>query len=258
MKEYSCYLIDLDGTIYRGKDTIQSGVDFVYRLQKRNIPYLFLTNNTTRTREMVVAKLASHGIKTDIEHVYTPVLATNAYLKEKNPNLSQIPVYVIGQIGLKQGLLSDSKFILDDQNPKYVVVGMDTDLTYHKIRTATRSIRNGAKFIGTNADMVLPAGDELLPGNGSQCSMIAAASGQEPFFIGKPATPIVDYALRLMGKSKEETLIVGDNYHTDIMAGINSGIDTLLTYTGVSKPEEVAKEKIQPTYQVKNLSEWSL
>lgn len=258
MKDYNCYLIDLDGTIYRGPDTIESGVRFIDRLNERQIPYLFLTNNTTRTPEMVVAKLAKHGVKTDTDHVYTPVMATEAYLLEQNPGQDRIPIYIIGQIGLWQGLLNNKRFYFDDRNPKYVIVGMDTDLTYHKIRVATRSIRNGATFIGTNADKVLPSGDELLPGNGSQCTMIEIASGQKPFYIGKPAAPIVNYALQLMGKSKEETLIVGDNYDTDIKAGINTQLDSLLTLTGVTTKKELEQKTVQPTYVVNNLDEWQL
>ncbi len=251
-------MIDLDGTIYRGNDTITTGVEFVHRLDQTHTPYLFLTNNTTRTPQMVVDKLKKHGVNTDIDHVYTPVMATASYLKDQNPDKDKIGVYLIGQIGLWRGLLSDPRFVLDDQNPDYVIVGMDTDLTYHKIRTATRCIRQGATFIGTNADKVLPAADELLPGNGSQCAMIEAASGEAPFYIGKPAKPIINYALKLENKTKAETLIVGDNYNTDICAGINTGIDTLLTLTGVTQKKDLTQVSVQPTYVVDNLSEWQL
>lgn len=258
MKKYNAYLIDLDGTIYRGKKTIESGVRFVKRLQELNIPYLFFTNNTTRTPKMAVENLEKHGIKTDTSHIYTPVLATITYLKEKNPHLDKIPVYLIGQQGVMEGIISDPRFYLDDQNPNYVVVGMDTDMTYKKIKTACRAIRNGAEFIGTNADAVLPTADELLPGNGSQCKMIEVATGQKPVYIGKPAAPIVKYALELLGKEKSEVLMVGDNYNTDIMTGINNGLDTLLTLTGVTKRAELKDKKQQPTYVVNNLDEWNL
>lgn len=254
--KYEGYLIDLDGTVYRGPKTIQTGVNFVHRLQEKDIPYLFLTNNTTRTREMVVDKLKHHGIDTDVAHIYTPVLATISYLLEENPGVDKIPVYIIGETGLKQGILQNDHFYLDERNPKYVIVGMDTDLTYQKIRVATRAIRNGAVFIGTNQDMNLPSGDELLPGNGSQCAMIAAATGVEPIFIGKPSSIIVNYALELMHLDKSRALIVGDNYETDIMAGINCHMDTLLTLTGVSTPEQLEKKRTKPTHIVENLDKW--
>lgn len=258
MKQYGAYLIDLDGTIYRGKEKIESGVRFVKRLQEKKIPYLFLTNNTTRTPEMAVTNLKKHGVETDVSHIYTPVLATKTYLKELNPDLAKIPVYLIGQQGVMEGIISDSHFYLEEQNPKYVIVGMDTDLTYKKIRTACRAIRNGAIFVSTNADKVLPTANELLPGNGSQCKMIEVATGQKPVYIGKPANPIIKYALKLLQMDKDDVVMVGDNYNTDIMAGINNGLDTILTLTGVTSLEEVKQEQIQPTHIVDNLDNWKL
>lgn len=257
MKDYKFYLIDLDGTIYRGDETIDSGVNFVHRLQKAGKDYMFLTNNTTRSLDMVVKKLAKHGVKTDTKHVYTPNLATTSFLLERHPN-EQIEVYLIGEIGLKSEFLNmHHEFVLNEENPQYVIVGMDTDLTYHKVRVATRAIRNGATFIGTNADLNLPLGDELIPGNGSQCEFIAAATGQKPFYIGKPEAIIVDMALKLAGHTKDETLIVGDNYNTDIRAGFNSDVDQLLTLTGVTQRADI-KGKRQPTIVVNNLDEYKI
>jgi len=255
MKQYQLFLIDLDGTIYRGKDTIESGVNFVKRLQEKQLDYIFLTNNTTRTPQMVVDKLAGHGVKTDIQHIYTPCMATSSYILSEKKTAK---VYIIGQIGLWKGLLAEDRIVLDNNNPKYVIVGMDTDLTYKKICIATNAIRKGAEFIGTNSDHVLPSGDKLLPGNGSQCAMISVASDQQPFFIGKPSAVIVNYALKKIKKNIEESLIVGDNYETDIMAGINCGMDSLLTLTGVTTKKQLAEEKIQPTYVLNNLDEWQL
>lgn len=254
MKQYQLFLIDLDGTIYRGKDTIESGVNFVKRLQEKQLDYIFLTNNTTRTPQMVVDKLAGHGVKTDIQHIYTPCMATSSYILSEKKTAK---VYIIGQIGLWNELLSHPEISFDDQNPDYVVVGMDTDLTYHKIRTAVRHIRNGAKFIGTNSDLNLPSGDELLPGNGSVCKMIEVASGQKSLFIGKPSNIIVDKLLERSPYSKQDCLIVGDNYLTDIHAGFNSGVDSLLTLTGVNKREDISGKR-QPSYVVDNLDEFEL
>lgn len=255
MKNYGGYLIDLDGTVYRGSCTVASGVRFVKRVQQAGAKCIFLTNNTTRTPEMVVAKLKRHGVETDIDHVYTPSLASVAYLLEKNPDRKKIPVYLIGQTGLFAAFQNDPHFYITDQHPDYVVMGMDTDLTYHKMRVATRAIRKGAGFIGTNADLNLPLGDELVPGNGSQCAMLAAATGKQPLYIGKPSPIIIDMALARYGLTKEETLIVGDNYQTDIMAGLNSGVDCLLTLTGVTQSEDI-KDVQQPTYVVSSLDEW--
>lgn len=256
MKDYRLFLIDLDGTVYRGNETVESGVRFVQRLNEAGKDYLFLTNNTTRTPQMVVNKLKGHGIETDVDHVYTPSMATVSYILEHNSK-KKIGVYIIGEIGLWSQLLNRPEFELNEKNPDYVIVGMDTDLTYHKIRVATRAIRNGATFIGTNADMNLPLGDELVPGNGSQCTMIAAASGKEPLYIGKPESIIVEMALEKAGHNKEEALLVGDNYDTDIKAGFNSNVDQLLTLTGITQRADLDGKK-NPTFVVNNLDEYEL
>lgn len=256
MKNYRLFLIDLDGTVYRGKETVESGVRFVHRLDQAGRDYLFLTNNTTRTPQMVVDKLKGHGINTDTAHVYTPSMATASYILAHDKK-KKIGLYIIGEIGLWSELLSHPEFEINEKNPDYVIVGMDTDLTYHKVRVATRAIRNGATFIGTNADMNLPLGNELIPGNGSQCAMVAAASGQSPLYIGKPESIIVEMALAKVGHNKEESILVGDNYDTDIRAGFNSGVDQLLTLTGVTKKADIVDKK-QPTILVNNLDEFKL
>lgn len=258
MKDYRLFLIDLDGTVYRGKNTVESGVRFVHRLIEQKRDYLFLTNNTTRTPQMIVDKLKGHGIDTDIKHVYTPSMATASYILNQNINRqTKIGLYIIGQIGLWSELLKHPEFELNEENPDYVIVGMDTDLTYHKVRVASRAIRRGATFIGTNADMNLPAEDELIPGNGSQCAFVAAASGVEPLYIGKPESIIVNMALEKMGYSKRDALIVGDNYDTDIKAGFNSDVDQLLTLTGITQKEDL-QNKRQPTVLVNSLDEFEL
>ncbi|MCT3603062.1 TIGR01457 family HAD-type hydrolase [Lactobacillus acidophilus] len=258
MKDYRLFLIDLDGTVYRGKNTVESGVRFVHRLIEQKRDYLFLTNNTTRTPQMIVDKLKGHGIDTDIKHVYTPSMATASYILNQNKNRqTKIGLYIIGQIGLWSELLKHPEFELNEENPDYVIVGMDTDLTYHKVRVASRAIRRGATFIGTNADMNLPAEDELIPGNGSQCAFVAAASGVEPLYIGKPESIIVNMALEKMGYSKRDALIVGDNYDTDIKAGFNSDVDQLLTLTGITQKEDL-QNKRQPTVLVNSLDEFEL
>lgn len=257
MKDYRLFLIDLDGTIYRGKETVASGVRFVHRLDQAQKNYLFLTNNTTRTPQMVVDKLRGHGVITDSKHIYTPSMATVSYILSHRKTRAKIGVYIIGEIGLWSELLNHPAFEIREHHPDYVIVGMDTDLTYHKVRVATKAIREGAVFIGTNADMNLPLGNELIPGNGSQCAMIEAASGQKPIYIGKPAAIIVNMALKKLGFTKQESVLVGDNYDTDIKAGFNSHVDQILTLTGVTRRTELAGKK-PPTIVVNNLDEYRL
>lgn len=257
-KKYQGYLIDLDGTIYRGTESIKPATDFIKRLQDAKIPYLFLTNNTTRTREMVVQKLAKHGITTTVDQIYTPSLATRDYLMAETKDFTRpISFYSIGEIGLKQALL-ETGGVINETNPDYVIVGLDTDLTYTKIKKAVLAIRNGSTFIGTNADKNLPSEEGLVPGAGSVISFVESAVQKPAFYIGKPEKIIVEMALKVLNVNKKEVLIVGDNYDTDIMAAINSEMDSLLVYSGVSTKKQISEQKIKPTYEVDSLKDWQV
>lgn len=251
--KYEGYLIDLDGTIYKGKNRIPAGEAFVHELQRRHIPYLFVTNNTTRTPETVQEMLAtSFDIETPVETIYTATLATIDYMNEQNLGKT---AYVIGEEGLKHAI-QEAGYQIDTENPAYVVVGLDWQVDYEKFALATLAIQKGAHFIGTNPDLNIPTERGLLPGAGTLVALIEAATRVKPVFIGKPNAIIVDKALEHLGVKREEALMVGDNYLTDIRAGIDNGLDTLLVTSGFTKAEEVPHLPIAPTYVVSSLSEW--
>ncbi|MCU6430280.1 TIGR01457 family HAD-type hydrolase [Lacticaseibacillus paracasei] len=257
--KYKGYMIDLDGTIYRGKERIPAAKDFVERLQAAQIPFLFLTNNTTKSPEDVVKNLAeNHDIHVQPTQVYTPALATAAYLTDLNHgDVTGKSIYIIGELGLKQALL-DTGLRLNEVDPDYVVVGLDYDVTYHKFELATLAIKRGAKFIGTNADTNLPNERGLVPGAGSLIALVERSTQQRAFYIGKPEPTIMEKALKKMGLPKETVAMVGDNYNTDIKAGLNAGIDTILVYTGVSTRDYVSKQVHQPTHQIDALTDWEV
>lgn len=251
---YQGYLIDLDGTIYEGKKRIPAGERFVHRLQERQIPYLFVTNNTTRRPETVQAMLAEQfNIVTPLETIYTASLATIDYMNDLGEDKT---VYVIGEDGLKSAIY-EAGYVEDTNNPAYVVVGLDTDLTYEKLTIATLAIQKGATFIGTNPDLNIPTERGHLPGAGSLLALLEAATRIKPAIIGKPKSIIMDKALEILGTEKSQTIMVGDNYLTDIRAGIDNGFSTLLVLTGFTKPEEVAHLPIAPTHVLNSLDEWS-
>lgn len=255
-KLYKGYMIDLDGTIYRGKERIPAAKRFIERLQKFDIPFLFVTNNSTRTPEQIVENLSkNYDIHVTKKHVYTSALATADYIADLDQQKRK--AYVIGQLGLQKALLNRG-FEFEEQNPDYVVVGLDTDVTYHKLELATLAVRNGAKFIGTNPDSNLPSERGMIPSAGALVSSVEYATQQEATYVGKPESIIMEKALEKMGLAENEVAMIGDNYHTDIMAGINFGMDTIIVYTGLSTREEVANEKIQPTYQIDSLDEWQV
>lgn len=251
---YKGYFIDLDGTAYRGTEVIQETLDFVKQLDTLNIPYLFLTNNSTKTPEMVCEVLKQFGYPVKPTQVYTPSLAAAQYIYEKNPNAS---VYMIGEIGLLHALL-EKGLTLTDQNPDYVVIGLDREINYEKYALACLAIRNGATFISTNGDVAIPTERGLLPGNGALTSVITVSTGIDPIFIGKPEIIMMQEALTLINLPAQEVAMIGDNYFTDILAGINASMPTIFTETGVSKMEEVMGYDALPTHVLKNLSEFKL
>lgn len=254
MKNYQGYLIDLDGTMYRGTEKIEAAAEFIQRLNKKEIPYLFVTNNSSRTPEQVAKKLNDFEIPTTPNQVFTTSMATAQYIYDLKPQSS---IYVIGEEGIKDALKKKG-FILKDERPDFVVVGIDREINYEKLALACLAVRNGATFISTNADIALPTERGFLPGNGSITSVITVSTQTDPVFIGKPEPIIMEQALAFLGTKKEETIMVGDFYDTDIMAGIRSGMDTLLVHTGVTTKEQLKEKEIQPTYSLESLSEWSI
>jgi 4-nitrophenyl phosphatase len=252
MKQYKAYLIDLDGTMYKGSEKIEEAGLFVKKLIEKDIPYLFVTNNSSRTPEQVAKKLVEFDIPATDEQVFTTSLATANYIAEKNKNAS---VYCIGEEGIKKAL-ADKGFSFAEEHADVVVVGIDRSISYEKLAIGALAIRNGAEFISTNGDIALPTERGLLPGNGSLTSVLTVTTATQPTFIGKPEPIIMEQALKQLGFSAEDTLMVGDNYDTDILAGIRTKMDTLLVHTGVTKKEHLKNYDVQPTYAVHSLEEW--
>ncbi|CAG9621064.1 TIGR01457 family HAD-type hydrolase [Sutcliffiella rhizosphaerae] len=252
MKKYQGYLIDLDGTMYRGKEKIEEAGHFVKTLYENNIPYLFVTNNSSRTPQQVAQKLRDFDIPTLDDQVFTTSNATANYIYEYKPDAK---IFVIGEEGIRTAL-TDKGFQLVEEKADVVVTGIDRGISYEKLALGAIQIRNGARFISTNGDIAIPTERGLLPGNGSLTSVLTVSTETQPTFIGKPEKVIMEQALKVLGVPKEETLMIGDNYHTDIMAGMNAGIDTLLVHTGVTTKAHLDTYEEQPTYTVESLSSW--
>ncbi|MGX7112418.1 TIGR01457 family HAD-type hydrolase [Gemella cuniculi] len=249
IKKYKLYLIDLDGTIYSGDKRINFAKEFVDYLNKNEIDYLFLTNNSTKEPQDVEKKLEEFRVVTTIQHVYTSSDATKFYLKNKDYK----KLYIIGEEGLKS-TLREFEQKTSEEDVEAVVVGLDRELTYEKLTIATRAVLNGAELIGTNPDTLLPTADGFSPSNGGQIKYLEHATSRVATVIGKPNKIIMESAMSLFNYKKDDIVMVGDNYETDIMSGINSGIDTIHVQTGVTSVEELLKKDIQPTYTIENLS----
>jgi len=253
LKKYNGYLIDLDGTMYRGNEPINPAIDFVNRLAEKNIPYLFVTNNSSVKRETVADKLNRMGIQATRDQVVTTSMATANYIKGMKENAR---CFVIGEEGLHAAMEEKGLTVTTDEHCDFVVVGIDRQVNYEKFALGCLAVSNGATFISTNSDVAIPTERGLLPGNGSLTSVITVSTGQSPVFVGKPEPVIMNEAMEILGLSKQETLMVGDNYATDIRAGMNAGIDTLMVFTGVTPFADLSKFEHPPTYYVNSLHEW--
>lgn len=254
MKKYKGYLIDLDGTMYKGAERIEAASDFVKKLRDNGFPYLFVTNNSSRTPAQVAEKLRDFDIPAEEGQVFTTSQATANYIFDRKKDAK---VYVIGEEGLRTAL-EEKGFQFVGEDSDFVVIGIDRSISYEKLAVACLAVRNGATFISTNGDIAIPTERGLMPGNGSLTSVITVSTQTKPIFIGKPESIIMEQALRVLGTAKEETIMVGDYYDTDILAGMNAGMDTLLVHTGVTTKELLAGYDRKPTYAIDTLDQWKM
>ncbi|MGG4033927.1 TIGR01457 family HAD-type hydrolase [Paenibacillus cisolokensis] len=223
-------LIDLDGTLYHGARRIDGADAFIADLRKAELPFRFVTNNSSASPDVVARRLEAMGIAAQARDVCTSAQAAARYIAEERPGAR---VFVIGEDGLREAA-EEAGLVLTERDPDYVLQGIDRKLTYDRIAAAVRHIFAGARYILTNPDLLLPSDDGLLPGAGSIGAMLRAASGQEPVLIGKPSAILMDYALRDLGLAAEDAWVIGDNLATDIAAGKAAGCGTVLVLTGLT------------------------
>lgn len=252
--KYKGYLIDLDGTMFRGEEIIDGAREFIDSLHHKTIPYVFITNNSTYSKEMILNKLNRLGIRASEQHILTSAMATAKMIKKSR---KQARCFVIGEEGLARAL-KDENMILTDYECDYVIVGLDRQISYDKLAKACLLIRGGAQFIITNKDAAIPTEHGLLPGNGAIASTIEVSTGIKPVCVGKPEPIIMGEAVKMLGVPRQDVLMIGDNYETDITAGLKANMDTLMVLTGYSTVDDLKYVKNQPTYVRNNLKEWKI
>lgn len=238
------FIIDMDGVIYHGTRLLPGAQEFVTWLQENHKKYLFLTNSPERSPRELSQKLARMGIEVDEPHFYTSALATALFLKSQCPGGR---VFVIGEAGLTNALY-DAGFIMDDYNPDYVIMGETRSYAYERIEKAIRLVLNGARLIGTNPDLTGPTESGITPACRSLIAPIERATGREAYYIGKPNPLMMRGGLHLLGTTREETAIVGDRMDTDIVAGVESELDTVLVLSGVTSRNDVDRFPYRPHY----------
>ncbi len=238
------FISDMDGVIYHGNLLLPGVREFVNWLEDNEKEYIFLTNSSERSPRELRQKLQRLGLDVEERHFHTSALATASYLSNECPGGS---AYVIGEAGLV-GALYDAGFSMNDVNPDYVVVGETGSYSYEKILRAVRLVRGGAKLIGTNPDVTGPIENGIAPACRALISPIEMAANRKAYFIGKPNPLMMRHAQRRLNVPAEDTVIIGDRMDTDIVAGIESGLDTVLVLSGVTSLESMATYAYQPRY----------
>ncbi|GAC1363228.1 MAG: HAD-IIA family hydrolase [Herpetosiphon sp.] len=245
------YLIDMDGVLVRGNAPIAGATAFIEQLVERQFKFLILTNNSIYTPRDLQLRLQRSGLDVPDGHIYTSAMATARFLHSQRPGGT---AYVIGEAGLTSAL-HEAGFRLTDQEPEYVVLGETITYSFERITQAVRLVAAGARFIATNRDVAGPSETGLVPATGAVAALISAATGVKPFFIGKPNALMMRTALNTIDAHSEDSVMVGDNMDTDIVAGIESGMETILVLTGVTRRDGVNRYPYLPTQIVESVAD---
>ena len=245
------YLIDMDGVLLKAKTPLPGGIEFIERLIECQVKFLILTNNPLYTQRDLEHRLSTMGFNVTAEHIYTSAIATAHFLQSQAPNGK---AFVIGESGLTQAL-HDVGYIQTDMNPDYVVLGEVNNYNFELITRAVRLINDGAMFIATNPDSTGPLEAGIVPATGALAALIEKATGKPPFFVGKPNPLMMRSALRYLGVHSEDTIMIGDRMDTDIVAGVMSGLETILVLSGVSTREDVEHFPYRPNHILNSVSD---
>ena len=234
----------MDGVIYHGDRLLPDVKEFVEWLYKENKSFLFLTNSSERSPRELQQKLERMGLYVDESHFYTSALATAKFISSQKPGCS---AYVIGAPG-RVNALYDQGITMNSIDPDYVIVGETSSYNYETVVHASNLVRNGAKLIGTNTDLTGPVEDGIVPACRALISPIEMATGKKAYFVGKPNPLMMRTGLKMLGVHSAEAAMIGDRMDTDVIAGIETGLDTVLVLSGVTSLEDVNLYPYRPTY----------
>ncbi|MTE14869.1 HAD-IIA family hydrolase [Nocardia aurantiaca] len=233
----------MDGVLVHENHMVPGADEFLAELRENNIPFLVLTNNSIYTARDLAARLQHTGLDIPAESIWTSALATATFLKDQRPEGT---AYVVGESGLTTAL-HEIGYILTDSDPDYVVLGETRTYSFEAITKAIRLIAAGARFIATNPDATGPSREGILPATGSVAALITQATGKTPYYVGKPNPLMMRSALRRLGAHSQSTVMIGDRMDTDVIAGLEAGMRTILVTTGISTPALVEQFPYRPT-----------
>jgi NagD protein len=245
------YLIDMDGVLVRGRTVIPGAQAFVNRLRERNAKFLIVTNNPLFTPADLAHRLGTTGLNIPAESIFTSAMATAQFLHWQRP---QGTAFVVGESGLTSAL-HENGYIITDHEPDYVVLGETNGYNFEHITKAIRLVAAGARFIATNPDNSGPTEDGIVPACGAMAALIEKATGRTPLFIGKPAPLMMRSAMNHLGVHSQNTIMVGDRMDTDVIAGMQAGMDTILVLSGVTVREDLEKYPYQPTWVLNSVAD---
>lgn len=243
--------MDMDGVLVRGNTAIPGAQQFIERLIENGAKFAILTNNPMYTPRDLQHRLKNVGLEVPDNCLFTSAMATAQFLHTQMPNGS---AYVIGETGLTVAL-HDIGYVFTDQNPDYVVLGETTNYNFEMISKAVRLVAEGARFIATNPDPAGPTEKGLVPACGAMAALIEKATGVAPYFVGKPNPLMMRAALRFLGTHSETAVMVGDRMDTDIVSGMESGMETILVLTGCTQEHEVAAFPYRPNKIAASIAE---
>jgi 4-nitrophenyl phosphatase len=235
-------VLDMDGVLWRADQVLPGVAEFSTFVQQHQIAFALATNNSTKTVESYVDRLNRVGVPAQQEQVITSAVATADYVCQHYA--VETPLYIVGETGLHETLAARG-YHEDPARAEVVVMGMDRQLTYEKLKIATLRIRAGADFISTNGDRTFPVPEGLVPGNGSLVAAVQTATDVDPVMIGKPGEFMYDVALQRLGTTAQQTLMVGDRLETDILGALRAGLPSALVLTGVTSPDQAREDVVQ-------------
>ncbi len=249
-KQWS-YLTDMDGVLVHEEHLIPGADEFIAELKARDANFVVVTNNPIYTRRDLRARLLATGLDVPEDRIWTSALATAKFLAEQRPGGS---AFVIGEVGLTTAL-HESGYVLTDRDPDYVVLGETRTYSFEAITTAIRLVAGGARFVSTNPDATGPSRAGILPAAGAVAALIEKATGRSPYFIGKPNPLMMRSALRAIGAHSESTIMIGDRMDTDVIAGLEAGLATILVMTGISTAATIEQYPFRPSLVIDSIAD---
>ena len=245
------FFCDMDGVIYHGNKLLDGVIEFVEWMNNNDKKFVFLTNSPERTPHELSMKLKRMGLSISADHFFTSAMATADFLSSQAPGCT---AYVIGEAALSKALY-DHKIYMNDVNPDYVIIGETRTYCFEKIEKAIELVNKGAKLIGANPDTIGITTNGIMPATGSLVAPIEIATGKKAYFVGKPNPLMLRRGLKKIGCHSDEIALIGDRMDTDIIAGIESNIDTILVLSGVTTKESINDFPYRPKYVINGISD---